>query len=129
MKESKNRFVADGEDLILVTNEEFISEASKVYNSKPIKDCELNTYCLSCDNKIKTIAQELSNKIFESYLKNEFDNEIFNNILLNYANLCKKILSEKISLTKRIYYCSKIQFVELIRSKYTDIIIDSKCII
>lgn len=124
---SSDKIGVDANDLEILKEEEFL-EGSKVIYGKKYTYCKNNVYCHFCDPKDEKIASAIAKKIFESFLAEKYSEELFKKILANYSALCEKIISKRVLLTKQIYYCSKVIFLDIIVNKYPNCGIDESII-
>lgn len=116
---STNKFAVDAGDLKVLSEEEFLKGANKIYtNEKPYAYCVRNKYCTHCDPMTKQVAEQLAKKIFESFFTNGFQETTFKKVLANFSSLCEKILIHGVVLTKEIYFCAKVTFVDLIATSF-----------
>ncbi len=110
-----NKFGVNASDLKVVTQSEFTANAKKLYisSSDDLQDC----FKKCTEREIET-AKNLGRKIFDTYLKEKFDIDIYEKILIKFNSLCKKILSETVEYHKELNDCAKLIFIEIVKEKY-----------
>lgn len=114
---ANEKFIWEQDDIEFVDETEFKDTATLYATeiSKPYLICELNTNCLLCDEDDQDIAKKLATTIYENFFKgNDKDKTLVGKVLKSYISLCQKLLPKDIVLTKQLYCCAKMHFLNLL---------------
>ena len=113
---ANDKFIWQQGDIEFVDEADFNKEATlyDLEGSKPFSTCALKKDCLLCDEEDQKIAVLLANKIYSSYFNdNKKDADLLGKVLKSYISLCQKLLPQEIVLTKELYCCAKMHFLNI----------------
>ena len=114
-----DKFVVDAADLEIYSEKDISKKMSVKYDETSLnKLCAGYPNCAGCSKQTKEISGQLSQVIFRSYFHDKFDQNIFELVVEQFEDLCRKVISDEKLLTHEIVFCAKVAFAKAISERF-----------